>query len=90
VVLRRGARLRPARYNKSRMNPAKRRQDVMEQYTEFFNRIVKEEEGQDIIEYVMLLGFISIVAFAAIRLTGTSISGVWTAISDKVAQIPGA
>jgi Flp pilus assembly pilin Flp len=59
----------------------------VEQFIEFFNRIVKEEEGQDMVEYALLLGFIAIAAFAAVQATGTSISAMWTRIQGYIATI---
>jgi len=37
-------------------------------------RFIREEEGQDIIEYALLAAFISIVAIAAIKLIGPQVS----------------
>jgi Flp pilus assembly pilin Flp len=50
-----------------------------------FERIVREEEGQDIIEYALIAGFISVMAWALLQATGQSIQGVWTKISNAVA-----
>ena len=38
------------------------------------------EEGQDLVEYALLLGLISIVAVAAIILAGDAVSEIWAAI----------
>jgi Flp pilus assembly pilin Flp len=35
------------------------------------------EDGQGLIEYVIIAGFISVVAIAAITLTGTNVSTLW-------------
>jgi pilus assembly protein Flp/PilA len=37
-------------------------------------RFVREEDGQDLIEYALLAAFISIVAIAAIGYVGTSVN----------------
>ena len=47
---------------------------------EMFDRIVREEEGQDLIEYALIAGFISVICYAVIQATGTSVSKIW----DKV------
>ena len=54
------------------------------------NRLIREEEGQDLIEYALLAGFISLVAVAAITQVGQGVNGVYTNINGQVALIPGA
>jgi pilus assembly protein Flp/PilA len=49
-----------------------------------FNRFVREEAGQDLIEYALLAGFISLVAVVAITATGTSLNTLFEAVSDEV------
>ena len=46
---------------------------------------LQEEEGQDIIEYVLIAGLVALVAVVAITATGTNVNALWTAISAKVA-----
>lgn len=41
-------------------------------------RLWKEEEGQDITEYALLLVLIALVAAATLTTLGTTISGVFT------------
>lgn len=52
-------------------------------------RFVQEEEGQDLIEYALLAGFISLVAVAAITSVGQGVNGVYTNINAQVQAIPG-
>ena len=54
-----------------------------------FNRFVREEQGQDLIEYALLAGFISLVAVAAITQVGAGINGVYGNINTQVQAIPG-
>ena len=49
-----------------------------------------KDEGQDLIEYAFLVGLISLVAVAAITAAGTSVNGIWTAVSTALAAVPGA
>ena len=49
-----------------------------------FNRFVREEAGQDLIEYALLAGFISLAAVAAITATGGSLNTLFTSVSGKV------
>lgn len=44
-----------------------------------FNRFVREEAGQDIIEYALLAAFISIVAWSILVTIGTDVSSIYTA-----------
>jgi Flp pilus assembly pilin Flp len=41
-------------------------------------RFVREEEGQDIIEYALLAAFVSIVAYALIVSIGQNVIGIYT------------
>jgi pilus assembly protein Flp/PilA len=55
-----------------------------------FNRFVREDQGQDLIEYALLAGFISLVAVLAITNVGTGVNKVYDNINTKVNSIPGA
>jgi pilus assembly protein Flp/PilA len=46
---------------------------------------VRKDEGQDLIEYALLVGLISLVAVAALTLTGTNVNAIFTAIQAKLA-----
>jgi pilus assembly protein Flp/PilA len=46
---------------------------------------VRKEEAQDLIEYALLVGLISLVAVAALQLTGNSVNNIFTAIQAKLA-----
>ena len=45
---------------------------------------VRKEEAQDLIEYALLVGLISLVAVAALQLTSTSINNIFTSIAGKL------
>jgi len=47
---------------------------------------VKSDEAQDLIEYALLVGLISLVAVVALGLTGTSVNNIFTAIQGKLAS----
>jgi pilus assembly protein Flp/PilA len=53
-------------------------------------RLVREEEGQDLIEYALLAGFISLVAVTMITNVGAGVNGVYSNINTQVHNIPGA
>ena len=55
---------------------------------ELLNSLVQDESGQDLIEYALLAGFISLVAVAAITTVGTGINTVYGNLNTQVAAIP--
>lgn len=54
----------------------------------FFTQFVQDESGQDLIEYALLAGFISLVAVAAITTVGTGVNTVYGNIDTQVQAIP--
>jgi pilus assembly protein Flp/PilA len=56
---------------------------------ELVNRLralVRHEEGQDLIEYALLVGLITLVATVAITASGTSVNAIFTSISTALAS----
>jgi Flp pilus assembly pilin Flp len=51
-----------------------------------FLRFVKEESGQDLIEYTLLLAFVALVSAAVFIQAGTSASGIWVIANQKLSQ----
>jgi len=47
----------------------------------FVTRFVREDEGQDLIEYALLAAFISLAAVLAIQNLGTAVNNVYTRVS---------
>ena len=50
-------------------------------------RFVDDEHGADLIEYALLAGLISLAAVATLTTVGTSITGLFTKISNKLSGI---
>ncbi len=50
-------------------------------------RLFKEENGQGLIEYVLIVGLIALIAVGAIGLAGTSISGIWDTVKNKLGDV---
>jgi pilus assembly protein Flp/PilA len=48
--------------------------------------LVRHEEGQDLIEYALLVGLISLVAVAAVTLAGGSVNAIFDAIQAALAK----
>ena len=53
-------------------------------------RLVREEKGQDVIEYALLAAAISVVAIPIVPATGTYLETVYTHIDTQVDLIPSA
>ena len=49
-----------------------------------FARFVREEAGQDLIEYALLAGLISIVCVIAIQNAGTAVSTLFTNVETSI------
>jgi len=48
-------------------------------------RLVKDEQGQDLIEYALLATFVSLVAIAGATLLGTALNSWYSTVSVNVA-----
>ncbi len=57
--------------------------------TQLLCRLVHGDEGQDLIEYALLAGFISLVAVVAITNVGSGVNTVYGNVQTQVAAIPG-
>ena len=52
------------------------------------DRFIREDEGQNLIEYALLTGLIALVAVATIQTISTHLGAVWTSIKNSVNAIP--
>jgi len=50
-------------------------------------KLVREEKGQDVIEYALLAAGISIIVIPTVPLIGTAVNGVYVRINGAVAGI---
>jgi|GraSoiStandDraft_46_1057282.scaffolds.fasta_scaffold1373130_1 Flp pilus assembly pilin Flp len=46
----------------------------------------QEEEGQDLVEYSLLLAFIALAAIALLSAAGGSVKTIWTSINSNLAS----
>jgi pilus assembly protein Flp/PilA len=51
-------------------------------------KMLRNDSGQDLLEYALLVALIALVAVAAITSTGTKASAIFTAISNKLVTPP--
>jgi len=49
-------------------------------------RLWKDEEGQDLIEYTLLLAFVALVAAGLFIQAGQSVSGIWGTASAQLSN----
>jgi Flp pilus assembly pilin Flp len=47
-------------------------------------RFIREEEGQDLVEYAFLLVFIALVLVATLTLTGGAITGLFQDVNSSI------
>jgi Flp pilus assembly pilin Flp len=51
-----------------------------------FSRFVREDAGQDLIEYALLGSFVSLAAYAGANLLGDNLNNWYTSVAGEVAQ----
>lgn len=49
-----------------------------------FVRFVREDEGQDLVEYAMLVAFIAFIAITGVTLFGEALDGWWQTVAGNV------
>ena len=49
---------------------------------------LKNDDGQDLLEYALLVALIALVAVGAITTTGTNVSSIFNAIAGKLVTPP--
>jgi Flp pilus assembly pilin Flp len=54
---------------------------MLKHYLRMRNRL---EEGQDLVEYALLLGLIAVVCFVAVQLLGTEISTIFSGLASTI------
>jgi Flp pilus assembly pilin Flp len=47
-------------------------------------KFLREEEGQDLIEYTLLLAFVALASAALFIAAGGSVSGIWQAANTRL------
>jgi len=51
-----------------------------------FMRFVKDEQGQDLIEYTLLMAFIALASAAIFTSAGSSVNSIWKNASNQLAS----
>ena len=53
-----------------------------------FRALLRNDEGQDLIEYALLAGLIALVAVVAIGKAGTEVNAIWEDIVTALQNVP--
>ncbi len=59
----------------------------MDRLVRFVKSLSRQEEGQDLLEYALLVALISLVAVAAVTAAGVAVNDIFTAIATKLAAM---
>jgi len=51
-----------------------------------FTNLVKDEQGQDLIEYTLLLAFVALASAALFTSAGSSVKTIWNSASTNLAN----
>jgi Flp pilus assembly pilin Flp len=52
----------------------------------FIQRFWKDESGQDLIEYTLLMAFVALASASLFVSTGSSVSGIWGVASNQLSN----
>ena len=50
------------------------------------NQFIRDEQGQDLIEYTLLLAFVCLTSATLFISAGGSVSGIWSAANSQLAS----
>jgi Flp pilus assembly pilin Flp len=53
--------------------------------TTFINNFLRDEQGQDLIEYTLLLAFVALASAALFIGAGNSVKGIWSVTNSQLA-----
>jgi Flp pilus assembly pilin Flp len=48
------------------------------------NRFIRDEQGQDLIEYTLLLAFVALASAALFIGAGNSVAGIWSVTNSRL------
>jgi Flp pilus assembly pilin Flp len=57
---------------------------LQSEFMKTLQRFLKDEQGQDLIEYTLLMAFIALASAAIFTSAGGSISGIWGVASNQL------
>ncbi len=66
----------------------RRKEELMSRIVLFVNALRRRNEGQDLLEYALLVALIALVAVGGVTLAGVRVGAIFTAITNAI-PIPG-
>jgi pilus assembly protein Flp/PilA len=60
-------------------------EDLMSMLVNYVKSFARQEEGQDLLEYALLVALIALIAIGAVGAAGTSVSTIFQSIADQLA-----
>lgn len=57
----------------------------MNRFVAFVNSLARHEDGQDLLEYALLVALIALVALGAVTAAGGSVQAIFTSIANALA-----
>jgi pilus assembly protein Flp/PilA len=62
----------------------RQKEDTMDRLITYLGSLVREDEGQDLLEYALLVALIALVAVVAVTGAGTKVVEVFTSIANQI------
>jgi pilus assembly protein Flp/PilA len=62
---------------------------MLELYVRLVNWIKEQQEGQDLVEYAILLALIALVVWVAVQFAGQQVNNIWKAIQGGLTNVIG-
>ena len=53
---------------------------------ELLKSFLREEDGQDLVEYTLILAFVALASAALLTTAGTSVRGIWNQTSTRLSS----
>jgi len=63
--------------------------DTMERFKNLIARLVRDEQGQDLIEYALLATFVALVAIVGAQALGTALNNWYNTVATNVDSAAG-
>lgn len=58
----------------------------MKQLIARMRTLMRDDSGQDLLEYALLVALIALVAYAAVASTGTQVNAIFSSIASRLTQ----
>ena len=58
----------------------------MKLFIEYVKSFVREDEGQDLLEYALLVALIALVAVGAVTAAGVSVNDIFSSVADQLSD----